>query len=61
MTTRATAPAELAAEREDDPDYGEKAVLFRRTAGPSRVTIFAGGHEGIAQAAVNWLARQRKR
>jgi len=54
-------PAELAAEREDDPDYGEKAVLFRRTAGPSRVTIFAGGHEGIAQAAVNWLARQRKK
>lgn len=54
-------PAELAAEREDDPDYGEKAVLFRRTAGPVRVTIFAGGHEGIALAAVNWLARQRKK
>jgi len=53
-------PAELAGEREDDPAYGEREVLFRRNAGPSRVTIFEGGHEGIAKAAVSWLAHQRK-
>jgi len=53
-------PVELAGEREDDPAYGEKVVLFSRNAGPARVTIFEGGHEGIARAAVGWLARQRK-
>ena len=56
-----TVPAELAGDREDDPAYGEKVVLFRRNAGPARVTIFEGGHEGIAKAAVNWLAGQKKR
>ena len=54
-------PAELAGESEDDPAYGERGVLFRRVAGPARVTIFEGGHEGIARAAVSWLAGQRKR
>jgi dienelactone hydrolase len=53
-------PVGLAGELEDDPDYGERKVLFRRAAGPVRVTVFEGGHEGIAEAAVNWLARQRK-
>ncbi len=53
-------PAGLAAERTDDPSYGEKAVLFRREAGPVRVTIFEGGHEGIPAAGCQWLSRQRR-
>lgn len=53
-------PAELALEREDDPLYGDKPVLFRRTAGPARVTIFAGGHEVIPAAALDWLSRHHR-
>ena len=37
-----------------DRDWGRK-VYLRRRAGRSRVTIFEGGHEGIASAAVAWL------
>jgi pimeloyl-ACP methyl ester carboxylesterase len=40
----------------DDPSFG-RAIYLRRTAGKARVTIFDGGHEGIARAAVEWLAR----
>ena len=43
-----------------DPLYGDKDVLFRKVSGNTRVTIFRGGHEIIARAAVNWLAAQRK-
>jgi poly(3-hydroxybutyrate) depolymerase len=43
-----------------DPLYGEKAVLFRKVSGNTRVTIFRGGHEIIARAALHWLAAQRK-
>ena len=32
-------------------------IHLRRYASQSRVTIFEGGHEGIAAAAFNWLAR----
>ncbi|MFH1069239.1 MAG: prolyl oligopeptidase family serine peptidase [Candidatus Glassbacteria bacterium] len=53
-------PPELAGEREDDPAYGDKRVLFRRNAGPARVTVFESGHEGIPQAACEWLARHKK-
>ncbi len=47
---------------EANPDqlYGEKPVVFRRTSGNTRVTIFQGGHEIIHEAALNWLAGQRK-
>ena len=38
----------------------KRAVLFRREAGPARVTLFEGGHEGDMTAAINWLAKQRK-
>lgn len=37
------------------------AILFRRQAGPARVTIFEGGHEIDSQTACNWLATKRKR
>lgn len=32
-----------------------RQIHLRRTAGRSRVTIFEGGHEGIASAAIAWL------
>lgn len=41
------------------PEFGRR-ILLRRTAGPSRVTIFDGGHEGLATAACDWLAVQRR-
>jgi acetyl esterase/lipase len=37
-----------------------REIYLRRMAGKSRVTIFEGGHEGIAAAAVNWLERHAK-
>ena len=52
-------PAELAAERVDEP--GRKhPVLFRREAGPVRVTIFDGGHAGDVRTAIRWLAEQTR-
>lgn len=42
-----------------DASYGPSEVLFRRTSGNTRVTIFEGGHEIVHQAALNWLAKQR--
>ncbi|MBW7997188.1 MAG: hypothetical protein FVQ81_11595 [Candidatus Glassbacteria bacterium] len=53
-------PAGLAGERVNDPSYGEKRVLFRRAAGPVRVTLFEGGHEGLPSAGCEWLSRQSK-
>ncbi|MFZ9978724.1 MAG: alpha/beta hydrolase family protein [Opitutales bacterium] len=52
-------PAALAAEKQDDPER-QKAVLFRRTSGNARVTVFEGGHDSESSAAVLWLSRQRK-
>lgn len=36
-------------------------ILFRRQAGPARVTIFEGGHQMDSIAAFRWLATKRKR
>jgi len=36
------------------------AVLFRRVAGPVRVTIFEGGHGCEIPASLHWLSRQRR-
>jgi hypothetical protein len=44
----------------EDPTYG-RAIILRRTAGASRVTIFDGGHEGLPKPAVEWLSRQKRR
>jgi dienelactone hydrolase len=35
-------------------------VLFRRSAGPARITIFEGGHAGDTRAAIRWLAEHRR-
>ncbi len=49
-------PGDIAA----DPTYGRN-ILLRRQAGPSRVTIFQGDHEGLPNAACEWLAAQRRK
>jgi pimeloyl-ACP methyl ester carboxylesterase len=38
-----------------DPTYGEKRPLFRRESGNATVTIFEGGHELVAAAAIAWI------
>lgn len=43
-----------------DPLYGIQVPLFRKAHGNTRVTIFQGGHEIIHNAALNWLAAQKK-
>ena len=52
-------PSALATETQDDPER-QKTVLFRRSSGNARVTVFEGGHESESSSAVLWLARQRK-
>ncbi len=52
-------PEALAGKQIDEPDRKHKA-LFCRTAGPVRLTIFDGGHEGDTAAAIAWLAEQQK-
>ena len=42
-----------------DPTY-DRALHLRRTAGPSRVTIFEGDHEGLPLAACAGLSSQRR-
>lgn len=60
MTERRMIPTALEAERADEPDR-EHPVLFRRAAGPARITIFNGGHEGDMPAAIRWLSEQSKK
>ena len=43
-----------------DPLYEKKQVVFRKIHRNSRVSIFQGKHEIIHNAALNWLAQQRK-
>ena len=38
-----------------DPAFGRE-IRLRRTAGPARITIFDGQHEGLPYAAAEWLA-----
>lgn len=52
-------PAGLSAPLEDAL-YGKRPPVFRLANGNTRVTIFQGGHEIIHEAALNWLAAQRK-
>jgi len=53
-------PEPLAATGERLTERRRRKVLFHRTAGPARVTLFEGGHEGDVPAALDWLAQQRK-
>lgn len=45
---------------EPDASYATWPPVFRKVSGSTRVTIFKGGHEIVHQAALNWLAKQRK-
>lgn len=44
---------------EPDPSYGANRVLFRRSSGRARVSLFEGGHEIVFAAALGWLAGQQ--
>ena len=57
ITKDAKIPARLAAKIEE---RRLKRVLFRRTSGAARVTIFDGGHEADFPAAVRWLEQHRQ-
>jgi pimeloyl-ACP methyl ester carboxylesterase len=43
-----------------DASYGVKVPIFRHISGNTRLTLFEGGHEIVHQAALNWLAKQRR-
>ncbi len=43
-----------------DPSYGGARPLFRRTSGDATVTIFAGGHQILPQAAIAWIDKIQK-
>jgi len=60
FTEKAKVPPPLLREIKD-PSYGKKAPLFRRTSGSATVTIFQGGHELVASAALAWLEGENKR
>ncbi len=49
----------LESAEEQDPTF-DRAIYLRRYAGPSRVTIFEGGHEGLAKPGCAWLATHHK-
>ncbi len=38
-----------------DASFGSKLPLFRRSSGKATVTIFQGGHELVASAAIAWI------
>jgi acetyl esterase/lipase len=44
----------------DDPAYGDKKPLLRRTSGAARLTVFDGGHEIVYDAAMSWLSGQSR-
>jgi len=56
----AKVPKALQGQAPNDDSYGKKPVLFRRQSGAARVTIFQGGHDLIAEAALQWLAKQKR-
>ena len=49
-----------ASDQDKAPALG-RAIYLRRTAGKARVTIFEGGHERVARAAAEWLAKHVQR
>ncbi|MEB2363438.1 MAG: prolyl oligopeptidase family serine peptidase [Bryobacteraceae bacterium] len=55
FTAAGRVPEALQKAVEAEPGRKHK-VLFRRSAGPVRLTIFEGGHEMDVNAGVNWLA-----
>ncbi|MEA1997178.1 MAG: hypothetical protein U9N45_06040, partial [Gemmatimonadota bacterium] len=60
FVTREKTPPGLAGELPEDPAYESNPVLFRREAGPARVTVFEGGHQILPAAALQWLSTHSK-
>ena len=60
MTRDERVPDALQGQPEEEPRRSH-AILFQRTAGPARVTLFDGGHEIEVPAALDWLERQHKK
>jgi hypothetical protein len=64
LTRDARVPAELAWKGPGEPER-KYAVLFRRSAGPVRLTIYDGGHlwdegrNGEAEPALRWIAERQ--
>ena len=51
----------LSSEYADHEKEGrDRRILFRRSAGPVRVTIFEGGHEIDIPAALRWLSEKKR-
>ncbi|MFC2076682.1 alpha/beta hydrolase family protein [candidate division KSB1 bacterium] len=59
MVQNEAVPSGLISETDQDQLYG-RDIHLRLSAGPARVTIFEGGHEIIPEAALTWLAGQRR-
>lgn len=59
ITQSAAVPAPLATETVEEAGRVHQ-VLFRRAAGPARVTLFDGGHTGDMATAIRWLADQQR-
>jgi dienelactone hydrolase len=60
ITREAKIPAQLAGEPATETQR-TRAVVFRRTAGPVRLTLFDGAHETDFSTALRWLAEQGPR
>jgi len=59
ITATARLPEGLVSDPHDEPAR-KRPILFRRSAGPVRLTIFDGAHESDFAPAVRWLAQQQK-
>ena len=60
MVANRRVPEHLAAAAGPAAGRRRHKVLFHRTAGAARVTLFDGGHESDVPAALDWLARQHR-
>ena len=58
ITAQRRLPAGLTNERVEE--RRAKPVLFRRVAGPARITLFEGGHESDVGAAIRWLEKFKR-
>ena len=45
---------------EPDPAFAKNPVLFRRTSGKVRISVFEGGHDILFETGLEWLARQKR-
>jgi pimeloyl-ACP methyl ester carboxylesterase len=60
MEENKTIPNVLRTAVEQDPSYGDKQPLLRRSSGKARITVFDGTHEIIVEAAMQWLESKQK-